>query len=181
MVLTIIHQHITANDFLIAFSRRAHVSPPFCFHVGSNFNTTTPSKVNAHSRVGLERNGRLGLYKDCFTEHTSNVWGLSFSCDGSLLASCSSDKQVIVYSIEDLLVLKILSLHNNTVWSCKFLYQENNILASVSEDCTVKMPSITAGNVCDTFNFDFPLESLDVNNESQLMCVSACIGMVKFG
>ena len=109
----------------------------------------------------------------CFTEHTSNVWGLSFSCDGSLLASCSSDKQVIVYSIDDLSVLKILTLHNNTVWSCKFLHQEN-LLASVSEDCTVKISSITAGNVCDTFNFDLPLESLDVNNESQLMCVSAC-------
>ena len=108
----------------------------------------------------------------CFTEHTSNVWGLCFSCDGSLLASCSSDKQLIVYSVDQVSVLKVLTLHSGTVWSCKFLSSQN-LLASASEDCTVKITSVNTGDVSRTVSFNLPLESLDVSNESGLMCVSA--------
>lgn len=108
----------------------------------------------------------------CFTEHTSNVWGLCFSSDGSLLASCSSDKQLIVYSVDQVSVLKVLTLHSGTVWSCKFLLSQN-LLASASEDCTVKITSVDTGDVSRTVSFSLPLESLDISNESGLMCISA--------
>ncbi|XP_011406116.1 PREDICTED: lissencephaly-1 homolog isoform X1 [Amphimedon queenslandica] len=107
----------------------------------------------------------------CFTEHASNVWGLCFSSDGSLLASCSSDKQLIVYSVDQVSVLKVLTLHSGTVWSCKFTSQK--LLASASEDCTVKITSVNTGDVSSTVSFNLPLESLDISKEKELMCVSA--------
>jgi centriolar protein POC1 len=52
--------------------------------------------------------------------HTSRIRGLSYSCDGLLLATCGDDKLVKFWSTQDRRLQSTLKGHNYWVRSCQF-------------------------------------------------------------
>ena len=113
-----------------------------------------------------------------FKEHTSNVWCVCFSSDGTYLSSCSSDTYTIVYSLSTLSVHKILTHHQDTVWCCKFSkLSGSDLLATSSSDCTVKLVSAITGLVHHTLT-DLEVECLDFSEDGKMLCTASKDGRV---
>lgn len=113
-----------------------------------------------------------------FKEHTSNVWCVCFSSDGTYLSSCSSDTHTIIYSLRTLSVYKILTHHQDTVWCCKFSkLSGSDLLATSSSDYTVKLVSATTGLVHHTLT-DLQAECLDFSEDGNILCTASKDGQV---
>jgi WD40 repeat protein len=70
--------------------------------------------------------------------HTSEVWGISFSPDGKMLASASVDNTVKLWDTSTGKEIKTLIGHTNEVWGISFS-PDGKMLASASKDKTVKL------------------------------------------
>jgi WD40 repeat protein len=72
--------------------------------------------------------------------HKGNIWQLSFSPDGNLLASCSSDKTVKIWKFknESWECIQTLSNHLRTIRSVSFS-KSGDYLACGSFDSTVSI------------------------------------------
>ena len=70
--------------------------------------------------------------------HRAEVWSVSFSPNGQLLASASADRTVRLWRIEDGTEVKIFQGHEAAVLSVSFS-SDGNQLASASEDRTIKL------------------------------------------
>jgi WD40 repeat protein len=70
--------------------------------------------------------------------HTSEVWGVSFSPDGRLLASCSWDQTIRLWQMPDGKPLVTLSGHTGPVGGVSFS-PDGRLLASCSGDQTIRL------------------------------------------
>jgi WD40 repeat protein len=72
------------------------------------------------------------------TGHTDTVWGVTFSPDGRLLVSCSSDKTIRLWQMPDGKPLATLTGHTDTVLRVTFS-PDGQLLASCSGDKTIRL------------------------------------------
>ena len=72
-----------------------------------------------------------GNLVDTFTGHSGSVTDISWSHDGSLMASCSSDKNVFIWSFETRQVIDRINDYNSSLYFVSWSLQEN-VLASVA-------------------------------------------------
>jgi len=68
-----------------------------------------------------------------FNKHISYVWGISFSVDGKLLASCSQDKSVMIWDTETGHLNHIIEGHFGGV-NCVCFSHDWKLVASCSDD-----------------------------------------------
>ena len=66
--------------------------------------------------------------------HHARIRGLSFSCDGLLLASCGDDKLIKVWSTVDRRLQYSLKKHTNWVRNCEFSPSAINIASCDDKD-----------------------------------------------
>ncbi|HAJ64311.1 MAG TPA: hypothetical protein DCP31_37980, partial [Cyanobacteria bacterium UBA8543] len=97
---------------------------------GGDANTLTPLRAVIY---GVEERNRL-------EGHTGEVTGVSFSPDGSIIASASTDKSLKLWNVKGQL-LYTLSGHKHWIWNIRFS-PDAKMLASASIDGTVKLWSI---------------------------------------
>ena len=76
--------------------------------------------------------------------HANQVWGVSFSPDGKMLASASADKTVKLWDTSTGKEIKTLTGHTNSVWGVSFS-PDGKMLASGSADKTVKLWDTSTG------------------------------------
>lgn len=84
------------------------------------------------------------------TGHTKQIWGITFSPNGKLIASASADKSARIWNIEDSSV-KVLSGHTAEVWGIAFS-PDGKLLASSGEDNTIKLWQPTTGKLLKELN-----------------------------
>ncbi len=72
------------------------------------------------------------------TDHTNWVTDISFSPDGKILASCSSDKTIRLWQMPDCQPLATLTGHTDQVRDIRFS-PDGKILASHSIDKTIRL------------------------------------------
>lgn len=77
--------------------------------------------------------------------HSGGVWGVAFTQDGNVLASCSIDKTIRLWDARMDKCLKVLEGHTDQVMSVSF--NVHNILASSSLDHTVRLWNIQTGGL----------------------------------
>jgi WD40 repeat protein len=93
--------------------------------------------------------------------HTSGVYFVIFSPDGSLLATASDDQTVRIWDVNTGECLKILTGHSNRVWSVKFS-PDGEMLASASHDETIKLWNVRTGECCKTLQAPRPNEGMNI-------------------
>ena len=74
--------------------------------------------------------------------HGGHVWDCKFSADGKLLASCSSDKSVILWNPEFGTIITKLSGHTRYITTVSFA-PDSSLLATGSNDKTIQIWRIT--------------------------------------
>lgn len=85
-------------------------------------------------------------------EHRGKITALAFSPDGKILASGSADKSIILWQAGPVLKkMRFLKGHTSDVIHV-FFYQKEDVLASVSQDQTVRFWEIKTGKVLRTFS-----------------------------
>ena len=77
-------------------------------------------------------------YSRTLEGHTDDIWGVDFSPDGKLIASCGADKVINVWDAANGNLLHTLKGHTNIIYSVKFT-NEGNRLASGSSDQTIRI------------------------------------------
>ena len=87
---------------------------------------------------------RTGEELKLLSGHTSGVWSISFSPDGSTLASGSGDATVRLWSVGTGRHLRTLEGHTSGVWSVWFS-PDGLTLASGSSDTTVRLWDVGTG------------------------------------
>jgi hypothetical protein len=80
------------------------------------------------------------------TGHSSEVWDIDFSSDGSLLASASSDNTILVWNITSGQVVQNLTGHLDSVYSVAF-HPNEPVLASGSFDKSILIWNLTTGDI----------------------------------
>jgi WD40 repeat protein len=152
----------------LALGRYRHVElvDPATKHV--EFNTKElPGKVNSisYSRDGayfVAASGIPGLYGVAtickasdgtivkqLKGHRDAVYDARFSPNGKLLATCSYDRQILLWQIASGMQIRALSGHNGAVFELAFS-PDGSILASASADATAKIWSVKTGERLDT-------------------------------
>ena len=71
--------------------------------------------------------------------HYHEITSVSFSSDGQLLASASLDGHIILWDLKSLVYITTLNGHHEGVTSISFNPKNDKILASASEDKSVKI------------------------------------------
>jgi WD40 repeat protein len=85
-----------------------------------------------------------------FIGHSSEVWDVDFSPDGSLLASTSSDNSILVWNITNGEIYRNLTGHLESVYSVAF-HPTDLVLASGSFDRSVLVWNLTTGEIMHNF------------------------------
>ena len=83
--------------------------------------------------------------------HDAPVVASSCSPNGQYIASCSLDKSVIVWSVDNGAKLLALRGHNESVWCCAFS-PDSELLASGSKDTTIKVWKLPDGELLTTLH-----------------------------
>ena len=111
--------------------------------------------------------------------HTSSVWGVDFSRDGTLLCSCSSDKTVRVWNLErQEMCLKHME-HSDTVWCCSFVHSPPDYVVSGSSDKTVKIWNIHTRDIVQCLNiYDGAVETLSFSRDWTQLCTGSRDGKI---
>jgi serine/threonine protein kinase len=90
-----------------------------------------------------------GLEVRTLTGHTNLVWSVSFSPDGSLLASGSYDDTIKLWRVSDGSLVRTLAGHTKGVLSVSFS-PDGRLLASGSDDETIKLWRVSDGSLVRT-------------------------------
>ncbi|MFX0171570.1 MAG: hypothetical protein ACFE9L_06600 [Candidatus Hodarchaeota archaeon] len=85
-----------------------------------------------------------------FIGHSSEVWDVDFSPNGSLLASASSDNSILVWNVTNGEIFRNLTGHLESVYSVAF-HPQDLVLASGSFDRSVLVWNLTTGEVMHNF------------------------------
>ncbi len=81
--------------------------------------------------------------------HKDTLYGACFSPDGKLLATCSYDREVQLWTVATGEHVRTLTGHNGAIFDLTFS-NDGSILASASADATVKLWSVKTGERLDT-------------------------------
>lgn len=81
--------------------------------------------------------------------HKDTLYDARLSPDGKLLATCSYDRQIDLWSVATGKLLRTLTGHNGAVCELAFS-KDGSVLASASADATVKLWSVKTGERLDT-------------------------------
>jgi dipeptidyl aminopeptidase/acylaminoacyl peptidase len=81
--------------------------------------------------------------------HRDTLYDARISPDGSLLATCSYDRQLSIWDVSTGKLLRTLSGHNGAIFELAFS-PDGAVLASASADATVKLWSMKTGERLDT-------------------------------
>ena len=84
-----------------------------------------------------------------FKGHKDTLYDACFSPDGKLLATCSYDRAINLWSIDTGKLVRTLTGHNGAVYDIAFS-KNGSILASASADATIKLWSVKTGERLDT-------------------------------
>ena len=110
--------------------------------------------------------------------HTGSVWSLTFSLDGTLLVSGSSDKTIKLWDVQTGAVVKTLCGHTDGVRSLSIL-PDNTMIASGSRDKTVCLWNIETGDCLVVGRHNDNVNSVRFSPvNSQLLLSSSCDGTV---
>lgn len=94
--------------------------------------------------------------------HTEAILSVAFSCDGQTIASCGSDRSIRIWDSSTGQLHQVLQGHDNWVWGLAFGPQGRAtvddpndrrpacVLASGSDDCTIKLWDTRSGEVLQT-------------------------------
>ncbi|KAI0470833.1 WD40-repeat-containing domain protein [Xylariaceae sp. FL0804] len=96
-------------------------------------------------------------------EHAGEVWQVVFSHDGSKLATCGEDKQVIVWEVPSFKVLHCLKDHDSGVGNVAWSW-DDSMLVSCSQDKHARLWDVSSGTC---------LQKLERFEESVSSCVWA--------
>ncbi|TEU17946.1 MAG: hypothetical protein E3J21_07060 [Anaerolineales bacterium] len=99
--------------------------------------------------------------------HTDWVRSVTFSPDGSLLASGSADQTVRLWDVSTGQCLKTLQGHTYLVWSVAFS-PDGCTLASGSQDETIKLWDVQTGECLKTLRPDRPYERMNITGVTGL-------------
>ncbi len=84
-----------------------------------------------------------------FLGHRDLILDAEFSPDGSLIATCSYDREIILWKAETGEILRRLTGHNGAVYDIAF-HPKGTVLASASADDTCKLWRVSDGERLDT-------------------------------
>lgn len=71
--------------------------------------------------------------------HKNAILDLKWGQDNSLMVSCGSDKQIIIWDTLDMTRIRKLKGHTNIVNSIDTVKRGSELLVSGSDDCTIKL------------------------------------------
>ncbi|BAZ17189.1 WD-repeat protein [Calothrix sp. NIES-4071] len=129
----------------------------------SDDRTTKLWDLTASIGKNSENNLPTAICIKTLTGHTSGVYFVTFSPDGSTLATASDDQTVRIWDVNTGECLKILTGHTNRVWSVKFS-PDGAILASASHDETIKLWDIKNYECRKTLQAPRPYERMNISN-----------------
>jgi hypothetical protein len=81
--------------------------------------------------------------------HKDTLYDACLTPDGALLATCSYDRQINLWTVATGKLLRTLAGHNGAVYELAFS-KDGSVLASASADATVKLWSVKTGERLDT-------------------------------
>jgi WD40 repeat protein len=119
-------------------------------------------------------NARVSLYEDSkpdrtnfpdhcakvLSDHSDEVWYVSFSHDGRILATASADNSIILYDTSDFSILRVLSGHDKQVMYVSFSPDDSSIL-SCSLESHAHLWDVATGEL---------VETMGMSGESRVWC-----------
>jgi WD40 repeat protein len=143
---------------------------------------TSAGSGEAVDPASIITTSNLSQLQEVFTlqGHTGEVVEIAFSPDGSLLASASTDNNVMVWNTEDGSLLYTLEGHTDTVLSLAFS-PDGELLLSGSRDRTVKKWQMSDGSLLDTISRIHALRAMELafSPDGSLFAVANDIGFVE--
>lgn len=110
--------------------------------------------------------------------HQDRVKDVSFSPDGTILASASADNTVKLWNAKDGILLATLTGHNDNVLSVSFS-PDGKILASTGRDGTIKLWNVKSGTLVQTFTGHRDrLASISYSPDGKLLVTGSLKGTV---
>lgn len=127
-------------------------------------------------------NIQTGQCLAAWQEHTSRVWSVAFSPDGKVVASSSDDCTIKLWEFNSEQSLKTLHGHTSNVLTVAFSpqpsevesvaagfnYSERPVLASGSQDETIKLWDIVTGECLQTLRSVRPYEGMNITDATGL-------------
>ena len=106
------------------------------------------------------RNVTDGTLIHNLTGHTGMVWSVTFSPDGSLLATCSGDHSIKIWDVATGLEIKTLTGPNDHVYTISFS-ANNSLLVSGGPDETIRIWDVATGALLQTHDVGYHVLTVD--------------------
>lgn len=140
--------------------------------------TCVPRTGNAGTEADIRSWAESDFLEYCEAKYVAfnpaprSTIALSYSCDGTLLASTHGDHTVKITSCDGESVTKSLTGHRRTPWVVRFHPRERYILASGSLDHEVRLWNAETGECLRKYTFGKPIASLSFHYESDVLAIA---------